>query len=209
MNNLFIGDYLPVLEVFYKKIPCVFAIIEKKNINSPVFIFCKNNNIPLEIIETTMDLKNFIHEKYFNNVIVASFGLILPYFFLDKCKRVFNFHPGDVYTNRGRHPLPNAIKRLDSKIAISVHEIDSEKIDKGRLFAQYFIALDRESSYECNYSRLLKILSFLTEELCLHLSLDREIPLWNWSPEKNSYLERVKHRELESLISLGKVKDFL
>lgn len=208
MNNLFIGSYLPVLSVLYKESRELSVVIEKKNINSEITEFCKNNKINYHFVELESDIDTWIDNKSFDNVIVASFGLILSSKFLKKCKNVFNFHPGDVHSCRGRHPLPAAIKRGDKKIAVSVHEIDSEEIDRGRLFAQYFVALDYESSYQENYDRLLNSLTFLAEQLCSYLSNNKRPPLWEWEPNENSYLSKLEKNELEHLMSLRKAKDF-
>jgi methionyl-tRNA formyltransferase len=163
VSNLFIGDYVEVLKVMSKRIGVDFVLIERKNINSEVHHYCIEKNIQYELVDNASDLNKFI--KRWNVVFVASFGLLLKSDFINSCQIIFNFHPGNVFNCRGRHPLPVAIKRGDQSVAVSIHLIDSESIDLGALFSQYFIALDYESSYAYNYKRLLKSLSFLTEQL--------------------------------------------
>lgn len=202
------GDFIQVLEVVHKHLHTLTVVIEKKNSDSLVTDYCKRNLIPYEIVETEGDVNELVTENYFENVIVASFGIILSEEFLKRCRRVFNFHPGDVYTCRGRHPLPAAIKRGDSKVAISVHQIDSQEIDKGKLFSQYFIALDYEKSYHDNSARLLRGLTILAEDLCTYLTLNELPPLWEWTPHDKSYLKKLEATEFDRLLTVKQIKEF-
>jgi methionyl-tRNA formyltransferase len=199
MKNLFCGDYIQVLESMHNTIGVQRAIIEKKNINNPVKQFCENHKIPYQIIESSDNIRTMTHPDKWDNVIIASFGVLLKHDFIEKCDAIYNFHPGNVINCRGRHPLPSAIKRGDRNIALSIHKITDEKIDRGPLVSQFHMALNYKDNYESNYKRLLQSLNFLSQDLFNMIS-SGIVPTWDWTPDNKSYLPSLTREELEKII---------
>ncbi|NHI01616.1 formyltransferase family protein [Oceanimonas sp. MB9] len=207
MKNLFLGSFLPVLHVFFNSVKNVVVAIEQKNLDSEIHHYCVNNEIDFYIVENLEDLFSINNDSSYDTVLIAGCGIILNDKFISKCNKIYNFHPGDVHTCRGRHPLPAAIKRGDKKMAISVHQILDEKIDKGPLFAQVFFAINYNESYKENEKRLLSCLSFLTKQLLEVLLVSKSFPTWEWQPAENSYLKRLDSKELNSIFEAKKIKD--
>jgi methionyl-tRNA formyltransferase len=205
MKNLFCGDYLNVLKVMCAKTGVDLVVIEEKNKGKDVHLFSIENEIEFQFVKVSEDLQ-FLRNDSWGIVFVASFGLLFNKKFIAKCQAIYNFHPGNIFNCRGRHPLPSAIKRKDSNIAISVHLISDEGIDSGPLFAQYFIALDYSKAYNWNYKRILKSLGFLANELCDCIK-DGSVPLWHWIPTKESYQRKLSSGELELILSAEKLED--
>ena len=163
--NVFMGQSEVVLEELWNNgIPIDIVITEDKPSNSKVVEFCKKQNIPVYIIKNYKDIKKILH-KYENleYCFVASFGIILKSDVIKKFKKyIINFHAGDVFKCRGRHPLPVSILHNYPEMGITVHLIEDEKIDAGPILYRLLMPIDYEASYEFNEKRLLNALRCLT-----------------------------------------------
>ena len=98
----------------------------------------KKLNINTILIKSHQDLlkKN---SSISNLGISYGFGIIFKDKFIKKYKEgIWNIHPGDLPTYRGRHPITAAFLNNEKKIGLSVHLIN-QKIDQGFLLAKYFV----------------------------------------------------------------------
>lgn len=206
MNNIFMGNYFQVLKVAHKIIGISQVIIEQKYEDGEVARYALNNNIAINIVDNSSDIEKILRSNYDNGV-VASFGILLANNTVNRFKSIYNFHPGDVYCRRGKHPLPAAIMKKDKSVTLSVHLIDSEAIDRGDLFAQYKIAIDYQKSYSWNYLRLLNALEFLAGQLFESIK-EGDTPLWKWEPQHRSYQSQLSSELLEKMINAESLKEF-
>ena len=210
MINLFLGTYINVLRVMMRYHDDINVIIEAKNANSEIHKFCIHHDLQFYFVENQQDLEQLVLNRKINLVFVASFGLILNNDIIERCHEIYNFHPGDLYEFRGRHPLPSAILSGAEKMALSVHKIDNEKIDSGPIHAQIFLKIDYEKSYLENHERLQEALPFLAESICNAINEGREVPCWDWQIPPDSYKSRLDAETLSQIMNaenlLGYVK---
>jgi methionyl-tRNA formyltransferase len=186
-NNklIFFGSYLEVLHVLMKHFDVLFVVVETQKVNSQILTFCDNNKLhclPIKHLDDLRDMACQWHRPY---GISASFGLIFKQRHIDWFSAIYNFHPGCLYHNRGRHPLPNAIAHHHPTMALSVHQITDEAIDAGGLVSRIEWVIDYRKSYWENYDRLLNSLTYLTEDLCHELN-QGYVPVLPISPAANS-----------------------
>ena len=89
------------------------------------------------------------------------FGLIFKNKNIKKYKfGIWNIHPGDLPSFRGRHPITAAFLKDKKKIGVSIHQID-EKIDRGYLLGKSFVArkyIDDENSIKKKMFKKLPML---------------------------------------------------
>ena len=96
--------------------------------NKVTFKVAKKLKINVTLIKSHQDLTK-INSSISNLGISYGFGIIFKNKFIKKYKEgIWNIHPGDLPTYRGRHPITAAFLNDEKKIGISVHRVD-EKID--------------------------------------------------------------------------------
>jgi methionyl-tRNA formyltransferase len=206
MINVFMGAYVDVLRVVNAMIGVQKVLVEKKDSSFWVIEYCNEFNIDYEYVTDGLSIVSAIGGLDVGVAIVGSFGLILSEEVINKFSSVYNFHPGDVFRVRGRHPLPCTILNGTKSMSMSVHKIDSQKIDSGPLIFQYHMPIDYTISYKENEFRLISGLSFSAEYLCAQIKTGR-VPLWHWNPECNTYYKRLSNETLDSIIHSERLCD--
>jgi methionyl-tRNA formyltransferase len=201
MINLFLGTYISVLRVMMEYHDEIHVIIESKNTNSDIHKFCIHHDLHFYFVENEKDIENLVLYSQIGLVFVASFGLILTNKIIGRCHEIYNFHPGDLYKFRGRHPLPSAILSGAETMALSVHKIDSDRIDSGPMYSQIFLKIDYKKSYSENHERLQEALPFLAESICNNINEGREVPCWDWQISPDSYKSRLDAETLRQMIN--------
>ena len=141
--NVFMGHFEVVLEELLRNEICIdIAIVEDKPANSKVIEVCKKEGIPIYVIKRYAELEIiFSNYEKIEYCFIASFGKILKKEIIKKCKYILNFHPGDVFRCRGRHPLPSAILHNYPEMGITVHLIEDERIDAGPILYRLLFPL--------------------------------------------------------------------
>ena len=195
---VFFGSYLVVLKNLVDKLRVALVVVERGKVDPELISFCRENQLCILEINSLDELPG---EQDFLSCIgvVASFGLIFKQRHLDRFAALYNFHPGCVYSNRGRHPLPSAILRGNSTMAISLHRIIDEKIDCGGLLLRVELPISYADSYGSNYSRLLSALPYMTSYLVNCLSVG-DVPELNLIEQENSYFPPLPRDVLKSII---------
>ena len=207
--NIFMGHFDIVLEeLILQGITIDEVIVENKSSNHKVIQFCQQRKIPFHIINSYEDLvKNFSKfEKKVDYCFVASFGKILKMDIIDKCNFIINFHPGDVFTCRGRHPLPSAILHNYAEMGITVHLIKDENIDAGPILYRLLMPIDYNSSYKNNENRLMRALRHITSLVAEDIKNGKIITL-NWDVKKSIYFKPLENEILSEIIKANSLKD--
>jgi len=155
MKTVFMGHYLEALNELGRRFRVNIAIVEKKPSNKAVVAYCMDKRIPCVTIATYEDiLKATEHLGKIDLTIVASFGTILKKSYIRRCRNIVNVHAGDTARYRGRHPLPCAIIDRAKTMGVTIHLIDSEKIDAGPVLAKVIMPIDYSISYAANEKHL-------------------------------------------------------
>lgn len=121
-------------------------IIDKERINEEIIDIAKKYNIPIFLVENKIELaqiiKSFIQEVEF--FIVAKSKMIIPIEFINQAD-FFNFHFGDLLTNRGAHSITWSILDGVEKTKLSLHKI-GKKIDTGILIGTYEVKISDDDT---------------------------------------------------------------
>ena len=165
MRVLFIGNELDVVQSLseIREIDIVACICQKNK--------SKCQNAPSEkyiVVESKSDFLNQISAFYekVDFAIMYSFGIIIPREVIDKIK-IYNFHPGNLRTNRGSSPIHWSILLNEDSTMMTLHCVDAE-IDSGKIITEHEC---RVYSYDVPYTLRKRmegeIASMTTELLCL------------------------------------------
>ena len=207
--NVFMGQSEVVLEELWNNgIPIDIVITEDKPSNSKVVEFCKKQNIPVYIIKNYKDIQKILH-KYDNleYCFVASFGIILKSDTIKKFKKyIINFHAGDVFKCRGRHPLPASILHNYPEMGITVHLIEDEKIDAGPILYRLLMPIDYDASYKFNEKRLTNGLRCLASLVANDVK-QGNIITYRWDIKQSIYFKPLKKEILKKIIESKRLRD--
>jgi len=110
----------------------VFA--DRSRVTEKFVELCKNNGISLLLIDCDAQIET---EKLRNIefVVIYKTKVIVHQRLLEKCL-FFNFHSGNLMTNKGPTPIVWTILLGEKTTVLSLHRIDA-KIDEGILIAEY------------------------------------------------------------------------
>lgn len=170
-NLIFFGNYLSVLRCFSESFNVLAVITEARKCSDEIRRYCDDNLFTHIQIETLDELIHQAQEWHAPVGIVASFGKIFNDNHIKCFESLYNFHPGCIEKNRGRHPLPNAILRGHKTMSLTVHKILDKSIDAGDLISKIEIPINYEDTYTFNCNRLLKWLPVIAQDLVDQIQL--------------------------------------
>ena len=196
--NIFIGNFIEVLQAYHFKMTVDLVIVEKNKVNSEIKKYVQDNRIQIIEIESVKQIEELAIKHKFNLVIIASFGIILSHLIIQKSDKILNFHPGSLETCRGRHPLPFAIKKKLDFMSITVHEIINTKVDNGPVICELKLPINYNTSYEENEKYLRSFLKNLTVSLLDNI-LTNSLP--TSSIIVGGYNQKLSSDELEQIIN--------
>ena len=157
MRNITLySSSLKILKILIKiyKIKKVYSEINKNQIKR----FCKKNNIQFILYE-----QNKIEKDPSSRELAVTYGFnkiiskkIIKYYKMG----IWNIHPGDLPSYRGRHPISWAIMNNEKKIGISVHKINHE-IDKGYLLSKTYIPRIKSDNENDIKKKMFKKIKYL------------------------------------------------
>jgi methionyl-tRNA formyltransferase len=200
--NIYIGNYIEVLTKFNQVAGVDTVISEKRNVSDEIVTYCDENEISLFLAESGDHLHQYLNSiEKCKLCIIASFGLILKEHFIKKVDWLVNLHPGSLFTSRGRHPLPFAIKKGLSFMTLTAHLIQDEKIDNGPFVAEINIPIDYEKSYQYNDHKLRGCLPFLTQFVVQQYQNEDRIFSSSIDLTGSLYNNRLEGSELEEMMS--------
>ena len=169
---VFFGSFLDVLKELSGFFSISAVYLESWKTSQEILEYCKKKEINFFLIGSLDE----INEHNGEIAISASFSFIFKNKHISRFLKIFNFHPGCIYKNRGRHPLPQAIYHGENNMTLTVHEIIDENIDLGKFISSVTFVIDYNSGYDENQKRLLKALKFLSNDLGEHLSAKGSLP---------------------------------
>ncbi len=136
---------------------------------SPIKILAEKYNITVLQPENLLSYGRDASRPYFNLIITASYGKIIPKEILNLPKYgALNIHPSLLPKYRGASPIQYTILNGDKETGATIILMD-EKMDHGKILAQEKIKIENRQTF----SSLHNILSVLSSEL-----LVKTITLW-------------------------------
>lgn len=97
----------------------------------------KEYHLPYMELKCANDINQiqaFIENEY---IIMHKFEFIIPPQFIEN-HEVFNFHGGNLRSNRGAHPIVRSILNFDKETCLSLYKLTGG-IDEGLLLGEYFV----------------------------------------------------------------------
>lgn len=208
MINVFMGQYDIVLEEILNHVKIDLVIVEDKNSNKKVISLCVKNGIPYQIIKGYVEITACLsYSVLIDLCFVASFGIILKNDFITKCNHIVNFHPGDIDVCRGRHPLPAAILNRHKSMGITVHLVDSEKIDAGPVIAKMLIPIEYDESYRSNEERLLEALRVVARYVVEDYAKNGKFASYEWDANISGYYDPLQKEILDKIINSKNLRE--
>ena len=199
---VFFGGMLEALSEIVAVLDVDAVVCQVGKANDDIRRFCSGRGLALIEIESLDDILIQKKESWMAaTAISAGFGLIFKKRHLDCFSQVINIHPGCVFKNRGRHPLPTAILNGDKLMAVSIHEVTDEAIDAGRLISKIEFVIDYDSSYSHNLTRLMDGVSCLVKDLCFLMDRSMAIPSWDISDENGKYFPPVDFLQMQRIMA--------
>ena len=136
--------------------------------NKDIFKIAKKLKINVTLTKSHQDLTK-LNSSISNLGISYGFGIIFKNKFIKKYKEgIWNIHPGDLPSYRGRHPITAAFLNNEKKIGLSIHLIN-QKIDQGFLLAKHFVNRTYQDDEISIKKKLLKNLRKLLKKAKINL----------------------------------------
>ena len=197
-RSVFMGHFFAALKAVAEATLLEAVLGERDKTPDAIIEFCRAKSIPLLWVKTTDDVERIFKTGQYSGrtMFIAGCGILVSQPVINSCKKVVNFHPGDVFTCRGRHPLPFAITKKLPTMAITAHLIDSERIDAGPLIAQIFMPISYSTSYRANEEMLLSVLENFTLSVIKIISHSEFTPLAWYKPGSSPYNTRLASEDL-------------
>lgn len=136
MNVLYIGNEIDVIEPIsaINEIDVVACIFQKSKLQISDSDLSFRSFVP---VESKADFIEAI-SRFYDSVdfaIMYSFGIIIPKDVIEHIK-IYNFHPGDLRTNRGSSPINWSILLNEKCTMMTLHCVDSG-IDSGNIITEH------------------------------------------------------------------------
>jgi len=207
--NLFIGNFIEVLEEYHKTIGVDIVISENGKADDSIIEYCERNSISLYLVESKVHFKRVSSSiARCELCIVASFGLLLDNTLLSKIEWVVNIHPGDLLTCRGRHPLPFSIKQGLPFMSITAHIIEDGKIDNGPVVATLSLPIDYNQTYAYNDNKIRANLSFITRLIIFQYKNEGRILTGKLDLSNAPYNKRLDGETLSQIIDAKNLLEY-
>lgn len=136
-------------------------------------------------------------------LVVAGFGYRLPLAVIQRFKWVINMHPGDLWNNRGATPLPTDILRRNPFFTVSLHVINSERLDSGPFISSVRFPACYQQDFFSIQSRQDYLGGTLLVEVLQRLMHGFDLGAMPWNPPPGSYQPRVP---LDTLLKMAHAK---
>lgn len=142
-------------------------------------------------------------------LVVAGFAYRLPIEVIQRFKWVINMHPGDLFTNRGATPMATDILQKNPFLTVSIHLIDSERLDAGPLISLTRFPTRYDKNYLFNQSLADQHGGLLLIEVLNRLKAGQDVGAMPWVPKAGSYQPRVPADILNSMVNAPTLQDYL
>lgn len=173
-------------------------------------VFCRDNSVPLHTVQSNEEIQNIIIKENLHSHVcfVAIFGIILSQSVINSFKTIINFHTGDIFICRGRHPIVATVLKKIPMMCITAHIINSPSIDAGPIIAQQFIPINYDETYGKNESTLLSLIPHFIDSV-IRADLVHRAPYTWFIPSEHPYNKNPSAGLIKSLRDANSLRDFL
>lgn len=170
MNVAYVGYSEKMLEILLMQPRLKMSKIAyvPSRVNDRYLDIIKENNLEYLEVNTKDDIpkmKSFLEDVEI--VIMYKFEFIIPHYLLER-SRFFNFHGGDLRTNRGAHAVVRSIINMDTETKLSLYELTGG-IDLGILVGEYVVNISSCDTTGSLNKKLQKGIPFLLEQLIMYI----------------------------------------
>lgn len=123
---------------------------------SPVSVAASERGIEVVEIERFSEIEDdFFKSRDLDALVVCSFGLYIPSWFLEKFKWTLNLHPSLVPEFRGAAPIQRALLEGKTETGVSIIEVSPE-MDAGKVYASVRVPIMLSDDYATLSKRLIE-----------------------------------------------------
>lgn len=123
---------------------------------SPVSVAASERGIEVVEIERFSEIEDdFFKSRDLDALVVCSFGLYIPSWFLEKFKWTLNLHPSLVPEFRGAAPIQRALLEGKTETGVSIIEVSPE-MDAGKVYASVRVPIMLSDDYASLSKRLIE-----------------------------------------------------
>jgi methionyl-tRNA formyltransferase len=209
MKTVYFGRNINVLKTLQESTELSLVVCDKLT-DAEQIDFCARENIPFYFAQNRKELTVITSSRETLDCvcIVSIFGIILSLEIINSFLSVINFHPGDIFTCRGRYPLQCAIVKKLPFMSITAHFITSTEIDAGPVIAQYSVPINFDTSYKNNEDILFSLFPYFIKSV-IQLIDSKDISPYNRCYENiYPYNDSPSRRTLHLLYSAETLNKF-
>ena len=166
---------------------------------SPVRVTAQKHSIPVQTLSSFKDqnaIKKFLKNFHIDVVIVVSYGLIIPSYFLNWfSNRIVNIHTSLLPKWRGAAPIQHALLKGDQSTGVTLQEI-SPKLDAGDIIHQVSFPISHSMDATNIYQKMTELACSLLSQY-LPLYLDGQIQVTPQDSSLVTYAPKIQKSQLK------------
>lgn len=211
LKLVYLGAYFGPLQEWLKIGELQLVACTKHNTGAPQLeAFCKGKNIPFALFNSKTDMiEKMASLETADYCLVSGFGYRLTMPIIEKFKKVYNIHPGNLQNNRGGSPVQQAILNREKELCVQLHEINSEELDCGPLVFKASTQFDYSKNISINDTYANFIAAGLTQMLANFLAWNIEVPSLPWTPGPDSYKPLVSAETTQKMVAAKSLNEYL
>ena len=166
---------------------------------SLVRVTAQKHSIPVQTLSSFKDqnaIKKFLKNFHIDVVIVVSYGLIIPSYFLNWfSNRIVNIHTSLLPKWRGAAPIQHALLKGDQSTGVTLQEI-SPKLDAGDIIHQVSFPISHAMDATSIYQKMTELACFPIIQY-LPLYLDGQIQVTPQDSSLVTYAPKIQKSQLK------------
>lgn len=177
------------------KLKYIIPVIPEPTWCDSILNWAKSKKIPYIESGHYCDIKNVKDEEWKVDLAISClYSIIIKPWFIKKCKKIINIHPGILPQYRGVNPVNWSLKNKEKFHGVTIHEID-KGIDTGSIISQVKFSIYPETEEVIDvYQRTLKYGWLLFKDTIDRI--DKIIPI----PQEESLASYNSKKDFENLM---------
>ena len=140
---VYIGNSVSTIKriIKVKELTIAGIICDARRASDEMKNFAENNGIPYIICSNAKQAEGALASLQFDLVLMYSCSLILSKQTIQNYQ-VYNFHPGDLYSNRGSTPVSWSLVLAEEYTKIVLYRLSCAGIDLGEIVSERIVKID-------------------------------------------------------------------
>lgn len=163
---IYIGNSLDAAAMLYKidSLLLIGILCDKKRASEELNAFANKNKIDYKIVANSHETNEALNTWDFHFAIMYSFGLIISKEAIYN-HNIYNFHPGDLRSNRGSTPINWSIVLGDTVTKMVLYHLTDFGIDLGEIVSEKSVEIIDEDNVATLRKKLEGLIPVMVDEL--------------------------------------------